>query len=80
MNALSFNCPNQVFVLRAFDSPHTQVEKLQEPNDNDNDSDNDKDASSPLLHLFLDELVDPQNFGAFLRSACFLSGDNGKHV
>lgn len=42
------------------------------------DSDDSMNSPHPYLWLVLDEIMDPQNFGALLRSAYFLGGETNK--
>lgn len=64
LNTLSGNRPHQGFVLRSYGLPFDRQDRLLSPDDED----------APLLYLVLDEVVDPQNFGALLRTAYFLGG------
>ena len=63
LNALSGNRPHQGYVLRCGKLDFESLPRLP------------TDANSPKLWLVLDEVVDPQNLGALLRSAYFLGRD-----
>ena len=65
LNALSGNRPHQGYVLRCGALSFDAITELPYPDDG---------SSSPSLWLVLDEVVDPQNFGALVRSAHFLGG------
>ena len=60
LNALSGNRPHQGYVLRCGKLEFESLPRLP------------TDENSPKLWLVLDEVVDPQNLGALLRSAYFL--------
>ena len=66
LNVLSDNRPHQGFVLRCGKLFFDDVSRLALPSD---------DPSAPSFWLVLDEVVDPQNFGALVRSAYFLGHD-----
>jgi len=66
LNSLVGNRPHQGFVLRTRKRTFQPLTRLLPPND----------PYSPLLYLVLDEVMDPQNFGALLRSAYFLGGSH----
>lgn len=69
LNTLSGNRPHQGYVLRC--GAHLDFESIiQLPHP-------DQDPAAPTFWLALDEVVDPQNLGALLRSAYFL-GDKHK--
>jgi 21S rRNA (GM2251-2'-O)-methyltransferase len=67
LNTLSGNRPHQGFVLRCGKLTFKSLSRIPAPNPDDR---NDK----PSIWLVLDEIVDPQNLGALLRSAYFLGG------
>jgi len=66
LNTLSGNRPHQGYVLRCGKLTFDSLSRIPHPKD---------DPSVPRLWLALDEVVDPQNLGALLRSAYFLGGD-----
>jgi len=68
LNTLCGNRPHQGFVLRCGGRDFTPIKQL--PVDN-------KSASGPKIWLALDEVVDPQNLGALLRSSYFLGRGAG---
>ena len=63
LNVLCDNRPHQGYVLRCGSIEFEALSQIPHPKD---------DPTSPSLWLVLDEIVDPQNFGALLRSAYFL--------
>jgi 21S rRNA (GM2251-2'-O)-methyltransferase len=65
LNTLSGNRPHQGFVLRCGKLSFENVARIPHP---------DEDPSSPSIWLVLDEVVDPQNLGALLRTSYFLGG------
>ena len=67
LNALSGNRPHQGYVLRCGSLSFESLSKIPHP---------DEDADAPRLWLILDEVIDPQNLGALLRSAYFLGGED----
>ena len=70
LNIISGNRPHQGLVLDCSPLSFIPIDRLE---DTDQSSD---DLTKPPLWLVLDEVMDPQNFGAALRSAHFL-GANG---
>jgi 21S rRNA (GM2251-2'-O)-methyltransferase len=64
LNTLSGNRPHQGFVLRCGKMNFQGLSRIPTPDE----------ADAPSLWLVLDEVVDPQNLGALLRSAYFLGG------
>lgn len=64
LNMLSENRPHQGFILRAETLKFKRISSLEAPIENDN----------PCV-LVLDEVWDPQNFGALLRTSYFLGVD-----
>lgn len=68
LNTLCGNRPHQGFVLRAGGLDFTPLKSRSLPLPNE---------KGPSLWLALDEVVDPQNLGALLRSAYFLGGGAG---
>lgn len=70
LNALSGNRPHQGYVLRCGKMYFEGMSRIPLP-------DSDSSSSMPSLWLVLDEVVDPQNLGALLRSAYFLGGRGG---
>jgi 21S rRNA (GM2251-2'-O)-methyltransferase len=71
LNTLCGNRPHQGFVLRCGGLNFEQLRSI--PSAAGEDA-----KSNPLVWLALDEVVDPQNLGALLRSVYFLGG--GEHV
>lgn len=69
LNVLSGNRPHQGFALRCGKLYFESLSRIPLPTNARGGSD-----SSPSLWLVLDEVVDPQNLGALLRSAYFLGG------
>lgn len=67
LNTLCGNRPHQGFVLRCGGLDFEPVRKLPTAGD----------TGGPKLWLALDEVVDPQNLGALLRSAYFLGRGQG---
>jgi 21S rRNA (GM2251-2'-O)-methyltransferase len=65
LNTLSGNRPHQGVCLRCGLLEFTPLSRIPLP---------DESTNSPRLWLVLDEVVDPQNLGALLRSAYFLGG------
>lgn len=65
LNTLSGNRPHQGYVLRCGKLFFESLNKIPHP---------DEDSAAPSMWLVLDEVVDPQNLGALLRSAYFLGG------
>ena len=63
MNTLSGNRPHQGVVLRCGGLEFENIHRFPDPSD-----------YGPKLWLVLDEVVDPQNFGALVRSSYFLGG------
>lgn len=64
-------CPIQGFVLRCRSLDFEPLSRIPYP-----DGDASSAESSPIVWLVLDEVVDPQNFGALLRSAYFLGSSS----
>ncbi|KAL7537044.1 hypothetical protein ACHAXR_007552 [Thalassiosira sp. AJA248-18] len=84
LNTLCGNRPHQGFVLRCGSLDFEPVNKLPVPvpvvtvaDNNNEDYDGKKTIMGPSLWLALDEVVDPQNLGALLRSAYFLGSGPG---
>ena len=77
LNTLSGNRPHQGFVLRCGKLSFESLSKIPIPTVDDSESSSTK---SPAIWLVLDEVVDPQNLGALLRSAYFLGGGNKKSL
>jgi len=67
LNTLSGNRPHQGFVLRCGSLSFESLSRIPRP---------DEDENAPRLWLVLDEVVDPQNLGALLRSAYFLGAND----
>ena len=89
LNSLSNNRPHQGYVLRCGKLDFDLLPRL--PNPNGEDEDEDEEAGDnfsgeefslhpPKLWLALDEVVDPQNLGALLRSVHFLGGDGSSET
>lgn len=72
LNALSGSRPHQGFVLRCGVLEFENIARIPLPDAND--------PASPNLWLVLDEVVDPQNLGALLRSSYFLGGNNNQRM
>ncbi|KAL3918471.1 MAG: hypothetical protein SGILL_004220 [Bacillariaceae sp.] len=68
LNALSGNRPHQGFVLRCGKLSFESMSRIPLS------AEGEDYAPSPNVWLVLDEVVDPQNLGALLRSAYFLGG------
>ena len=68
LNTLCGNRPHQGFVLRCGSLDFAPVRRLPKADDS---------KAGPTLWLALDEVVDPQNLGALLRSAYFLGQGPG---
>lgn len=71
LNILSGNRPHQGYILRCGKRMFPSISKLPFHNDDANDN----QPYKPFW-LVLDEVVDPQNFGALLRSTYFLGNSN----
>eukprot|EP00557_Chaetoceros_sp_GSL56_P006087 CAMPEP_0176492754 /NCGR_PEP_ID=MMETSP0200_2-20121128/9179_1 /TAXON_ID=947934 /ORGANISM="Chaetoceros sp., Strain GSL56" /LENGTH=502 /DNA_ID=CAMNT_0017890361 /DNA_START=170 /DNA_END=1678 /DNA_ORIENTATION=- len=68
LNTLCGSRPHQGYVLRCGQLDFEPLSRIPHPT---------KDGTDvPSLWLALDEVVDPQNFGALLRSAYFLGGNS----
>lgn len=67
LNTLSGNRPHQGYVLRCGSLSFESLSRIPHP---------DEDVDAPRLWLILDEVVDPQNLGALLRSAYFLGRED----
>jgi len=74
LNVLSGNRPHQGFALRAGKLFFDSLSRIPMPNNSD--TVDESTTTTPGLWLVLDEVVDPQNLGALLRSAYFLGGKN----
>lgn len=80
LNVLSGNRPHQGFALRCGKLYFDSLSRIPLPT---NARGGDSKPASPALWLVLDEVVDPQNLGALLRSAYFLGGkktNNGSGI
>jgi 21S rRNA (GM2251-2'-O)-methyltransferase len=71
LNTLCGNRPHQGFVLRCGKLFFESLSRIPLPTSS-------SENTSPSLWLVLDEVVDPQNLGALLRSAYFLGGGTSK--
>lgn len=67
LNTLSGNRPHQGYVLRCGSLAFESLSRIPHP---------DEEEDAPSLWLVLDEVVDPQNLGALLRSAYFLGAND----
>jgi 21S rRNA (GM2251-2'-O)-methyltransferase len=76
LNTLSGNRPHQGLVLRC-GSLTTLDDNTLSVIPHPDDDEYDATTATPKLWLVLDEVVDPQNFGALVRSAFFLGGAGG---
>eukprot|EP00536_Pseudo-nitzschia_multiseries_P012761 jgi/Psemu1/260885/estExt_Genewise1Plus.C_5050028 len=74
LNVLSGNRPHQGFALRCGKLFFESLSRIPLPTNARSGGDSTATPSSPALWLVLDEVVDPQNLGALLRSAYFLGG------
>mmetsp|Transcript_7389 Transcript_7389/g.21497 ORF Transcript_7389/g.21497 Transcript_7389/m.21497 type:complete len:612 (+) Transcript_7389:230-2065(+) len=74
LNVLSGNRPHQGFALRCGKLFFESLSRIPLPTNARSGGDLTATPSSPTLWLVLDEVVDPQNLGALLRSAYFLGG------
>jgi 21S rRNA (GM2251-2'-O)-methyltransferase len=80
LNTLSGNRPHQGFVLRCGSVTWEPLSRIPLPSVVDHDSSKDRSSLVSIgrkkLWLVLDEIVDPQNLGALLRTAFFLGGSS----
>jgi 21S rRNA (GM2251-2'-O)-methyltransferase len=71
LNTLSGNRPHQGAVLRCGPLDVETISRIPPPGDG---------GRTPSLWLVLDEVVDPQNLGALIRSAHFLGGSEDARI
>ena len=74
LNMLTESRPHQGVALDCTPLEMDSIESLLEENGSGDDAETRRDRQNPLW-LALDEIIDPQNFGAILRTAHFLNID-----